>query len=118
MGREMIGNAIHLSVVVGSTTTDMILDTGAEISSIPTALADSLIQSGEAHELQPMRMRMADGSSHMERIVSVHRMSIGSHVRTNVSVSVSDGMTLLGLPVLNAIGKFTIDSANNRLIFG
>jgi hypothetical protein len=114
----MIGNAIHLSVVVGNTTTDMILDTGAEISSIPTALADSLIASGDAHELQPMRMRMADGSSHWERTVSVHKMSIGSHVRTNVSVSVSDGMTLLGLPVLNAIGKFTIDSANNRLIFG
>lgn len=114
----MVGDSIHLSVIVGNISTDMILDTGAEISSIPTTLADSLIQSGEANELQPRRMGMADGSSHMERIVNVHKISIGSHVRTNVSMSVSDGMTLLGLPVLKAIGKFTIDSTNNRLIFG
>jgi hypothetical protein len=31
---------------------------------------------------------------------------------------VSDGEMLLGLPVLNAIGRFTIDAGASQLIFG
>jgi predicted aspartyl protease len=96
----------------------MILDTGAGITSITSALANQLIYSGQATELQPIEMTMANGSKEMERVVNVRSLSIGSHTRTNVSVSVSDGMQLLGLPVLNAIGRFTIDSVAGELVFG
>ena len=114
----MVGHSIHINVNVGGTPVDMILDTGAEISSISTSLADTLIASGQATEAAPVRMTMADGSKHFERTIVVKTMTVGNHVRYNVHVSVSDGMALLGLPVLNAIGKFTIDSAHNQLTFG
>ena len=34
------------------------------------------------------------------------------------SISPDGSMMLLGLPVLNAIGKFTIDADSRQLIFG
>ncbi len=98
----------------------VVLDTGAEMSSVNATFANQLIMSGQAVELAPLEFTMANGSKEMERVISVKSLTIGSHTRTNVSVSVSKdgGMTLLGLPVLNAIGKFTIDAGSNQLIFG
>jgi clan AA aspartic protease (TIGR02281 family) len=116
----MVGNAIHVTVTIGGVPNDMLLDTGAAMSSVTTSLADGLIARGEAHELAPAKFTMANGSSEYERVVSVNSITIGSHTRTNVSMSVGpDGsMMLLGLPVLNAIGKFTIDAGSSQLIFG
>jgi hypothetical protein len=116
----MVGNAIHVTVTIGGVPNDMLLDTGAAMSSVTTSLADGLIARGEAHELAPAKFTMANGSSEYERVISVNSITIGSHTRTNVSMSVGpDGsMMLLGLPVLNAIGKFTIDAGSSQLIFG
>jgi predicted aspartyl protease len=115
---NMAGHAIHITVVVGGESTDMILDTGAPITLVTPALANSLINSGQATELQPIEVTMANGSKEMERVISVRSLTIGSHTRTNVSVSESDGMQLLGLPVLSAIGRFSIDSVAGELTFG
>jgi predicted aspartyl protease len=114
----MVGNAIHVTVTIGGVPNDLLLDTGAAMSSVTASLADGLIARGEAHELAPTKFTMANGSSEHERVISVN--SIGSHTRTKVSMSVGpDGsMLLLGLPVLNAIGKFTIDAGSSQLIFG
>jgi gag-polyprotein putative aspartyl protease len=114
----MVGNAIHVTVTIGDVPNDMLLDTGAAMSSVTTALADGLIARGEAHELEPAKFTMANGSSEYERVISVNSITIGSHTRTNVAMSVSDGTMLLGLPVLNAIGRFTIDAVSSQLIFG
>jgi predicted aspartyl protease len=47
-------------------------------------------------------------------------VTIGSHVLRDVRAGVAPDGTdmLLGLPVLNKIGRFTIDSVNHKLIFG
>jgi predicted aspartyl protease len=112
-------DAVHVMVTLGGMTVDMVLDTGAALSSIPAAIADQLIAAGQARELDPMQMGMADGSAHPMRTISINTLTIGSHTRTNVKVVVSDnGMSLLGLPVLNAIGKFSIDAVGGQLTFG
>lgn len=114
----MMRDGIHVVAAVGGVSTDMLVDTGASVSSISSALANSLLASGKATELRQTEVTLADGSKHMERVISVNSLTLGSHVRTNVLMTISEGGSLLGLPVLNAIGKFTIDSSANQLIFG
>ena len=65
-------------------------------------------------------LTMAIGSSETDAIISVRRVTLGRHILTNVSMAVGpDGSSLLfGLPELNSIGRFTIDSAHSQLIFG
>ena len=67
-----------------------------------------------------MPVTLADGSTIQERVLIVNTLTIGAHTRRNVRMLVSpDGVDmLLGLPVLNAIGKFTIDAANSQLLLG
>jgi gag-polyprotein putative aspartyl protease len=103
--------------IVGGHSLPMVVDTGAAMSSIPTALADRLIAEGHAQEAASGHMVMADGSSHDERTVIVDTLWLGSHSRSQVRVSVSDGEALLGLPVLNAIGRFTIDAQRGVVSF-
>jgi predicted aspartyl protease len=51
--------------------------------------------------------------------LTVDRVQIGRHTLTNVRAAVaSDGaLMLLGLPMLNQIGAFTMDAKNGKLIF-
>jgi clan AA aspartic protease (TIGR02281 family) len=116
----MKGGGIYVNVQVGDTTITMLLDTGANLVTINESLANSLIASGQATESAPSEAILADGSKQAHRSVLVKSLWVGSHQRLNVLVGVlPDGTEpLLGLPVLNAIGKFTIDSANRQLIFG
>jgi hypothetical protein len=113
-------NAIHLSLALGGHPVDMLLDTGANVSSITTTLAVQLVSEGHAHYVDSGQAHLADGSMHEEKTVSIDSLTLGSHTRTNVLATITDdsGMMLLGLPVLNAIGRFTIDSANRQLVFG
>jgi hypothetical protein len=77
-----------------------------------------LIAEGHATEGSGGTINLADGSSHHERSVVVDAMTIGNHTRSQVPMTVSDGEPLLGLPVLNGIGKFTIDAQHGVLTFG
>jgi predicted aspartyl protease len=114
----MVHNAIYIHVTVGDTYTTMVLDTGANVSTINPELANSLIANGQATEGEPIMVTMADDSKHYERTVFVKRLIIGQHTRYNVLMTVSDGDMLLGLPVLKAIGRFTIDADKGELVFG
>jgi predicted aspartyl protease len=53
-------------------------------------------------------------------VVIVKTLIIGAHTRWNVRMLVSPDSAdmLLGLPILNAIGKFTVDAANSQLLLG
>ena len=45
-------------------------------------------------------------------------MTIGRYVLHNVQMVVNDdGATLLGLPVLNTIGSFTVDQSRHQIGF-
>ena len=115
----VVGHGVHVPVTLGGVDVEMLLDTGASISSVTTSFADQLLASGQAMELPPELVGMADGSSRMERRISVNSLTIGQHTRIDVPMTVSpDGADmLLGLPVLKAIGKFSIDAVNGRLTF-
>jgi clan AA aspartic protease (TIGR02281 family) len=117
----LTGGAMHVTVMLGDSQIDMMVDTGANVSSVTPTVANALISTGQATELEPHRVQMADGTWVMERVISVKSLKLGSHDRTDVTMTVTtsdNGMSLLGLPVLNAIGKFTVDGGSNQLIFG
>ena len=114
---QIPGTGMMVMAIVGGHSLPMLVDTGAAMSSIPTALADRLIAEGHAQEAASGHMVTADGSSHYERTVIVDTLSLGSHSRSQVRVSVSDGEALLGLPVLDATVRFTIDAQRGVLSF-
>lgn len=116
----MVEGAMHVNVNISGRAVDMMLDTGANVSTVTASLADAMISNDQATEGPGMNVAMADGSTRHERSISVKTLTFGGHTRHNVIMGVApDGaMMLLGLPVLNAIGKFTIDAPNNALIFG
>jgi hypothetical protein len=89
------------------------------MSSIPVSFARNLIAQGKAHVTGSGQFGMANGSSQAEWIISVRRITLGRHTLANVRMSVvPDGADLLfGLPELNSIGRFTIDTALGQLIF-
>jgi hypothetical protein len=53
-------------------------------------------------------------------VIIIYRVTIGSHTLSNVEAGVApsgaDG--LLPFPILNRVGKFTIDTAAGQLTFG
>lgn len=110
---------IIVSVGMGGWAVDMQLDTGANESSVGEDLANRLVRDGHAVAAGEGQVKLADGSVVTERRITVTAVTIGTHTVNNVTMGVvKDGVNmLLGLPVLNAIGKFTIDSANQRLTF-
>jgi hypothetical protein len=112
-------NGVRVPITLGDTFTYMILDTGANVSSINESLADQLIARGQAKELDPVEVTLAGGSKVTERTLSINKLIIGQHTRYGVVMTIvkDDADMLLGLPVLNAIGRFTIDAGSNQLIF-
>jgi predicted aspartyl protease len=114
-------NAIFIHATIAGRDEIMQLDTGANLCTITDKLADELIASGEAHEVEASEYKLADGSVHMGRNVVVNSLALGAHRRHGVMMSVTpDSSMLLGLPVLNAVsgGKFTIDTTNSQLVLG
>jgi hypothetical protein len=110
-----------IPVMIGSHPVDMLVDTGATISAVNETLADELIASGEATDAnRPSEVVMADNRVVTVRNIWLKSLQVGTHTRVHVLVSVNPAgaANLIGLPVLNAIGRMTIDSSNHRLIFG
>lgn len=111
-------SGLTINTLVGGHSVKMVIDTGATISSITPDLADQLIAEGHATESAGGKVELADGSKSHQRSVIVDTFTIGTHTRVKVEVTVSAGVPLLGLPILNAIGKFTIDGTKGVLTFG
>jgi hypothetical protein len=91
------------------------------VSSIWPSIADQLVASGQAVELEPVEVTLADHSKVAERAIGVETLTVGDNVLHKVLFTVTPdnkAQMLLGLSVLERIGKFSIDPANGRLIFG
>jgi hypothetical protein len=121
---RMVNGAIHVMVEVGSWrmgmgTEDMILDTGANRSVISVSGARRLIASRFARRGPTVIVRLAGGSTVAQRSIIVDQMRLGVHVLHNVPMNVvPDGVDmLLGLPILTAIGKLSIDFGQGVLRF-
>jgi clan AA aspartic protease (TIGR02281 family) len=114
------GKGAAVDVTLGSQPLRMLIDTGATMMSLPSDVAMALITSGDAEFGPKESFRLADGSIREEWTIIIHRMTIGSHVLTNVTASIAPtGATpLLGFTILNRVGRFTIDMAAGQLTFG
>ena len=97
----------------------MLVDTGSTSLTVNESLAQRLLARGLAQEGPQGIATLADGSQREQQNVIIDTVTIGSHVLHDVLAGVSpDGSDmLLGLSVLNKIGRFTIDGANHKLIF-
>jgi clan AA aspartic protease (TIGR02281 family) len=114
------GRALYAYIDFGPWPQRVLIDTGSTSLTVSESLADRLLTQHLAHEGPEVTVGLADGSEHSERTIVIDKVTIGSHALHDVRAGVTpDGADmLLGLPLLNQIGRFTIDSANHKLIFG
>jgi hypothetical protein len=115
------GRAAYVDVSLGTTPVRMLIDTGATSALVSRSIAAVLVSNDEA-VLLPFTApaTMANGSTIQEQIISIRAVTIGRHTLHNVIAGVApDGADmLLGFPVLNQVGRFTIDTNAGQLIFG
>ena len=115
------GRSAMASITLGSQALMMTIDTGASDLQVPDDVADQLVASGDADDThQTARFTLADNRQVDSRIIIIHRVQIGRHVLTNIRASTGPAghEGLIPFSVLNQAGRFTIDSAANKLIFG
>jgi gag-polyprotein putative aspartyl protease len=115
------GRAAAVKVYFGDHSTVMMIDTGASSMSLTPEFANELVQAGLAHYTgQSVQVTLANGGQESEREIIVDRVTIGQHTLANVEATITGagGVMLLPFPVLNQMGKFTIDTRNNLLTFG
>ena len=114
------GLQARVSAMIGSVSAPMLIDTGATIASVNYSVAQALLASGEAVEDGRAEIGLAGGQTVTVDHIVIHRIAVGTHVATEVRaiINAHDADMLLSLPALNQMGKFTIDTANNLLVFG
>jgi clan AA aspartic protease (TIGR02281 family) len=115
------GRGVRVDVKVGGVFVRMLIDTGSTDIVLSNSLASSLVSAGDAEWLPDGDVTLADGTKTKSRNVKIHRVSIGEHTLVDVEASVTPsdaGDMLLGFPILNLFGKFTIDANANQLTFG
>lgn len=114
-------SSAYATITLGSLGVTALIDTGTSSMAVPQNIADRLIANGEATEGEQGQSTYADGSTHTNRTIIIHSLTLGSHVVNNVyaGVSPNNGETLLGFAVLDRISnKAAINFANSTLDFG
>jgi clan AA aspartic protease (TIGR02281 family) len=114
------GRALYVYIDIGPSMQRVLIDTGSTHLTVTESLAGRLLAQGNAHEGPGGTVTLADGSTHSGRNIIIDDVSIGAHVLHNIVAGVGpdNADMLLGMSLLNQIGRFTIDSANHKLIFG
>jgi clan AA aspartic protease (TIGR02281 family) len=113
------GRSVWVDVQLGSLTQRMLIDTGATSISIPKSIANDLLRRGEASLEDPGQVTIANGSTYAESLIRIDTVRVGNRVLHDMIAGVSpeQAAPLLGFPVLNQAGRFTIDTKNRQLIF-
>jgi clan AA aspartic protease (TIGR02281 family) len=113
------GRSVWVDVQLGSLSQRMLIDTGATSISIQKSVANDLLRRGEASLDDPGQVMIADGSTHAVSLIQIDTVRLGNKVLHEVIAGVSpeQASPLLGFPVLNQAGRFTIDTKNRQLIF-
>jgi clan AA aspartic protease (TIGR02281 family) len=116
-----IGAAEVVDVSFGTQWAVMMIDTGCSSMAIRREFSKMLIEAGEAVASSPTIVSLADGSERAVDTVTIFQVHIGSRIATNVRATVLDdpnAMQLLGMGALGQMGKFSLDIANSKLVFG
>jgi hypothetical protein len=111
----------YIDVALGALSARMLLDTGATDLLVTEKIAEGLVRSGDAEWIETAHVKLADGTTQDERNIRIHRVAIGNHILHDIEAGVTNSDSadlLIGFPVINEIGRFTIDSRNRELTFG
>jgi hypothetical protein len=113
------GASLHLDVGLGASTYSFQLDTGATDPTVTEKVAAQLVADGHAVYGREETVTLADGTNHIEPTLEVGTVTAGAHRVSNVHALVvpNSAPMLLGMGVLNRIGRFTVDAPNRQLIF-
>ena len=114
------GRTVRVDVQLGSITRRMVIDTGATGLSLPKSVADRLLMRREAVESGGAILTLANGREERRQGIKVWSVSLGGHTLLDVYATVAPHAAepLLGFPVLNQVGRFTIDTIAGLLILG
>jgi predicted aspartyl protease len=115
-----VNGGMYVYANLGGIPHNMLLDTGASMSSVTVPIANALLARKRATIVPGILWStIANGSVIPNQLIIVHTMSIGRHVLRNVKMLAGDdgAAVLLGLSELSAIGSFTIDQAHNQIRF-
>jgi hypothetical protein len=97
---------------LGGRLYDVLVDTGCKLPmSLPQDLADDLVRNGSAHYTgYGAGIILADGETRNVRVISINRVVVQGHELNNVTATVmpSNSPMLLGMPILNKLGKFNV----------
>jgi predicted aspartyl protease len=101
-----------------------IFDSGASDVSISPDVAATLMRTGTVKEsdfIGSQKYSFGDGSTAINKRFIIRKLSIGNHVVTNVTATISNSINapmLLGQSVQQKFGKITIDNTNHTIAFG
>jgi clan AA aspartic protease (TIGR02281 family) len=109
-----------VDVYLGDEKVRMIIDTGSTCIIITRSVAKALLASGAAYESGTLRSQMADGTISVRRQIIIRKVTIGDRMARNVNAIVETDTSpmAIGFPVLNQLGRFTIDTKTKQLILG
>lgn len=110
---------VGLGAQLGEKVYTFILDTGASSMTVTADVAAELVRTGHAEPGAPETVTYADGKPRTVQTLTIDTVRIGTHFVHDVHASVMTigSPMLLGLDVLNAIGKFEIDAPRRTLTF-
>jgi clan AA aspartic protease (TIGR02281 family) len=113
------GQSLFIDVDLGTSAYSFQLDTGASDMTVTKTVAARLLRDGHATSGQPETVTLADGSSHTVPTLTINTVKVGTHRVSDVLATVSPDAApmLLGMNVLNRIGRFTVDAPNRQLTF-
>jgi clan AA aspartic protease (TIGR02281 family) len=117
------GQSLLLDVGLGAPPDEkvrtFILDTGASTMTVTSAMAAELVGSGHAEPGKAETVTYADGRPRPVQTLTIDTVRVGTHVLRDVHASVmpAGSPMLLGLDVLNAIGRFEVDAPHRTLTF-
>lgn len=119
---QKLGGVYHLPVELnGFLELMFILDTGAAEMSIPSNVVQSLMRAGtldESDYLEGKAFVLANGKRIVSPRVLLKKVKIGHRVLRNVPATVSEAHSplLLGQSLLEKVGSYTFDSAQQLLV--
>lgn len=112
------GRVVTMDVIVGGQPLRMMIDTGSTITVITRDIAHHIVMDGQGSWGPIIESKMADDRVIKLPSIIVHSVRIGNHEVKNVRAAITDGESLLmGFPILNSIGPFTINTRTRELIF-
>lgn len=105
------GGALELALNVDGEPASFLLDTGAAMATINSALFDRISDHGTARKIRDVAARMADGRTRRLSVYEITGLQLGQGCElgpTEVIVVPGSGRNLLGLNVLEKFAPLTL----------